>query len=197
MAMAPPTGADRLETLKIEASSPDPQVRAQVIAQVRTLLQEDFDVTFDATQNWVLDRDELRREVALRALTVRGEDVDDVRTRRLIGRAELFIGGSSRPLARLACREIIPYLLGLHPRLVAEWVRDWLSNSDEQVRCDVALVLAALAGRFPTEAVDSLASIAVDPRPNVRAGFTTALRDLIARHPAMAEYVRARFPGRT
>ena len=191
-----PDIAAALAEMRREADTADPAARAAVAERLRTLLEQDFDAAFEGTHDWVLDPNDHLKEVACRALMLRDGDVDLTRARSLIGRAEQFIGSPCRPVARVASGVVLPYLLGLHPRIMPEWIRMWIANPDELVRVDVATALAALAPRFPTEAIDGLSSLAVDPRPRVRSGFDVAVRWIEQRQPKMAPYLRSRFPGR-
>ena len=187
----PPTIA--IGELRRHALSEDPAVRRNVADRLRRLMEADFETVFDATQEWALDPDDRLREVAALACRHTASVTDEVRTRRLIGRLELFLGDRSPRVATIATQDVIPYLLGLHPSIVGGWVRTWTANAEEGIRADLARVLGAVAPRFPTEAVEGLAELAVDPRPRVRDAVVTTLTELMRKNPKMASYLRARF----
>jgi len=195
-AMPPSNPSDlsgQLDQLRRRADSGDLAERLAATDQLRGLLESHFEAAFEGTQSWVLDPSDRLREVACRALMIRDPEADIVQVRRLIGRAELFLGNPSRAVARVASAEVLPYLLGIHPRLMPDWIRTWLANPEELVRADLATVLAGLAPRFPAQAIDSLSALAVDPRPQVRAGFRSAVHAVARDNPKMGGYVRSRF----
>ncbi len=191
---SPAPATPELDQLRRQALSDDPTVRTQVADRLRTMMEQDFEAVFDATQEWALDPDDRLREVACRSLRHRVEVTDEVQARRLISRAELLLGDRNPRLARLATTDILPYLLGLHPAVAPGWVRTWTVVPEENVRADVAATLAAITERFPTEAVEGLAELAVDPRPRVHSAVARALEDLTRRLPKMRPYLEARVP---
>lgn len=189
-----PGPGEELPGLREQALSDDPATRASVGAQLSELMERDFENVFERTKEWVVDPDPRLREVACRALTVSGAEADLVRTRRLLGRAEERLGDPSPEVAGVVSQEVVPHLLSLHPRLVPEWIAQWTKSTDEPVRANLAWVLASLAARFPAPAVDGLGALAVDPRSRVRSAVRSAIRQVAVHQPAMADYLRARFP---
>ncbi len=183
-----------IDELRRRALSDDPASRRHAADRVRELMEQEFELVFDATQPWALDPDARLREVSCLALQHRPEVTDEVRARRLIGRAELFLGDRSRSVADLATRRVLPYLLEMHPGIVKEWVQTWSENPEEGLRADLSAVFGQLAERFPAEAVEGLSELAVDPRPAVRAAVVESLKGLAARQPKMTPYLRSRFP---
>ena len=186
---------EELNPLRQAAESDDPDVRAAATDRLRTWLTDDFERVFDATTTWTLDPDERLQEVACRALMLPEDQIDLVRARRLIGRAEGLLGTPGRTAAGGATREVLPYLLSLHPRILPEWVQSWTRNPEEPVRADVAGVLAVLAPRFPTLAVDGISQLAVDPRPGIRVAVRSAVQEIAQAQPAMEPFLRTKFPG--
>ncbi|HYK93277.1 MAG TPA: hypothetical protein VEY07_04450 [Thermoplasmata archaeon] len=196
--MDPPGTARAADTGTIEeirgvALSDDAAVRRATAERLARLMEGDFETVFDATQEWALDPDDRLREVAALACRQSEATVDEVRARRLAGRLELFLGDRSDRVARLAGVDVLPYVLGLYPSIVSGWVRTWTPNTEEGVRADLARVLGAIAPKFPTEAIEGLAELAVDPRPRVRTAVVATLEDLSAKFPKMAPYLRERF----
>ncbi len=183
-----------LDRLRSEALSDDPETRARVADRLRALMEERFEEVFDATQEWALDPDERLREVVCRSLRHRSELSEEVRVRRLVSRAELFLGDRSPRVSKVATLDVLPYLLGFQPAVAAGWIKTWTGAPEEPVRADLATVLGAIAERYPTEAVEGLSELAVDPRPKVRSAVEHALDDLARRHPKMRPYLESRFP---
>ena len=187
------SAAAPLDELRRSAQSNDPAVRKQTADLVRSRMEEEFETVFDATQAWALDGDDRLREVAALACRHSSQVTDEVRARRLIGRLELFLGDRSPRVATIAATDVLPYLLDLHPSIVPGWVRNWTQNSEEPVRVDLVRVLGAIAERYPTEAVEGLSEISIDPRPRVRSAVLDTLDRLAERNPTMGTYLRARF----
>lgn len=187
------SAAPPLDDLRRSALSTDATVRKQTADQVRARMEEDFETVFDATQEWALDGDERLREVAALACRHTPQVTDEVRARRLIGRLELFLGDRSPRVATIAATDVLPHLLELQPSIVPGWVRTWTQNTEEPVRVDLARVLGAIAERYPTEAVEGLSEITIDPRPRVRTAVLDTLDALAERNPTMGSYLRARF----
>jgi hypothetical protein len=191
-----PTDPNILENLRRSAASDNAESRRAAADLLRELLERDFDNVFEATHSWVLDPDRRLREVACRALRPEKALHDDVRVRRLVGRAEMFLGDQDRTVASVTSREVLPYLLGLEPGMLRDWIEEWTANSDERIRADLAAALGAIAPRFPSRAIDGLARLASDPRPAVRGAVSEALRSMVAQQPGMESSLRTRFPGR-
>jgi hypothetical protein len=192
-ASIPAPGGPSVAELRQQALSDDPTVRAQTAEAIGRRMEAEFEQVFDATQEWALDADERLREVAALACQQSREVTDEVRARRLIGRLELFLGDRSPRVAEVTTQRVLPHLLGMYPSMVPPWIQRWAPNSDEAIRADLARVLSAIAGRFPTDAVEGLAELSVDPRPRVRTAVVDALEQLEARAPTMRPYLHARF----
>ena len=190
-----PEPREGLDELRRAACTDDRAARRAAADQLGTLLQGDFDDVFDATQPWVLDPDERLREVACRALAGCSEQADEVRTRRMIGRAELFLPSKSPTIAAIASREVLPNLLARHPAIIPEWTRRWIEDPDERVRIGLATVFGALAPRFPGDAVPALAELGADPRPRVHEAVGRAITGILDELPTMESYLRTQFPS--
>lgn len=190
----PPDLQGDLDKLRQSAVSADPAAREGASARLRGLLEQEFETTFDATQEWAFDPDARLREVVCRSLMNRPEVTDEVRARRLIGRAELFLGDANPAVGTLATRTVLPYLLRLHPAVFPEWTRTWMAATDEAPRRDLAHVLAALVPKYPAEAVEALSELSADPRPVVRGAVVEAVTELARGNPGMRPQLQSRFP---
>gem|GEM_PF-3336167 len=182
-----------LEQLRRLASSDSESSRRAASDRLTQLLLHDFDTVLDATQEWALDEDPRIREVTLRACLQPPELTDDARVRHLLGRVERFIGDVDPTITELWTRSVVPHLLKVRPEVVLPWLRDWTKNPEEPVRAGVALTLGAISEKYPTDAVEGLAIIAVDPRPSVREAVLTSIEEMRARYPGMSGYLDARF----
>jgi hypothetical protein len=191
---AEPTGlADRIGHLRRLASSEDESTRRTVATRLGDLMEHEFDVVFAATHEWALDGDDRLRQVACLACDQHAATLDEVRLRRLLGRIELFMPDASARVTRTWTMEVAPHLVSAMPHVGLPWIKEWTKDPDETVRVGVATMLGALSDKFPTEAVEGLAEISIDPRPAVRAALHRSLEQIRARQPGMSNYLRMRF----
>ena len=189
-----PTGlADRIGHLRHLASSDDESTRRTVATRLGDLMEHEFDIVFDATHEWALDGDDRLRQVACLACDQHAVTLDEVRLRRLLGRVELFMPDASARVVRSWTAEVVPHLVSAMPPVGLPWIKEWTKDPDETVRVGVATALGALSDKFPTEAVEGLAEISIDPRPAVRAAVRRSLEQIQTKQPGMATYLRMRF----
>ena len=105
----------------------------------------------------------------------------------------MFIGDPDAGINELWSRTVVPTLLGVRPEVVLPWLRDWTKAEEEAARAGVARAFGSVGARYPTEAVEGLAEIAIDPRPAVRDAVVASLDEIRARYPPMGPYLDSRF----
>jgi hypothetical protein len=188
-----PTTSDAVQRLRDAAASDDARVRAAVAAEVRKMLERDFEMAFDATHPMVLDPDERVREVACLSCAVELDRSEEVHLRRMFSRVEEFLTDRSRLVTTCWTDNVVPTMILRYPSIAIPWILDLAGNEEELVRAGVARSLSKIADKYPMEAVDGLTEISIDPRPAVRAALLASLTDLMRRNPAMTGFIESRF----
>ncbi|MCI4368204.1 MAG: hypothetical protein L3K09_01385 [Thermoplasmata archaeon] len=159
-------------------------------------MDRDFEGTFDATQDWVLDPDERVRATACLACAQKPDASDIVRVRRLLSRLELFMADASPVVEEVVGPQVIASLLVQFPTVAYPWLKEWAVADEETVRANIARSLGGEPARlFPMESVDVLELLAVDMRPKVRTAVIDAFRQIVAARPEMRGYVLSHFSG--